>query len=185
MNKITRQKRDVSRAVLQIICFHFIQPITKRRYKATFMNIQSQGKHGGPSVKRKILRSLYTFNFVPWSFSTSLVVLTRQGIVQPSQSLTLVVFEVSPVANVSSLNNFICMWKFLVVGCDAKPKIRPCTKHLLSFGRADDEVVAILLCLGQVLRFTEGRGLVLELEAHRMQLIVRCVKLQVGRVVYA
>lgn len=126
------------------------------------------GKTWWPISEEEILRSLYTFNFVPWSFSTSLVVLTRQGIVQPSQSLTLVVFEVSPVANVSSLNNFICMWKFLVVGCDAKPKIRPCTKHLLSFGRADDEVVAILLCLGQVLRFTEGRGLVLELEAHRM-----------------
>ena len=96
---------------------------------------------------------------------------------------SLVVFEVSPVTNVSSLYNFICMWKFLVVGCDAKPKIRPCDKYLFYFGRADDEIVATfrcLPCLGQVLRFTASRGLVLELEVRRTLLTERCVKLLVS-----
>ena len=32
------------------------------------------------------------------------------------------------MTNVSSHNNSICMWKFLVYGCDAKPKIRPCSR---------------------------------------------------------
>ena len=173
----------MSRAWLPLL-FVYLTNHKTRRYKAKLWIFKARENMVAHQWRGKFCDPRYIFNLVPWSCFTLFVVLVLPGIVEHCESSALLLsLKCHHLTNVSSLYNFICMWKFLVVGCDVKPKIRPCDKHLFLFGWADDEVVApfhCLPCLGQALRFTADRGLVLELEARRMLLTERCVKLLVS-----